>query len=46
MAARLREDLDYPVLIVNGGAILDFFGGKVRRAPTLSAPLDLSGCTV
>jgi N-acetylglucosaminyldiphosphoundecaprenol N-acetyl-beta-D-mannosaminyltransferase len=35
IAVRMREQLSYPVLIVNGGAILDFFGGKVTRAPKL-----------
>jgi N-acetylglucosaminyldiphosphoundecaprenol N-acetyl-beta-D-mannosaminyltransferase len=35
IAVRLRERLSYPVLIVNGGAILDFLGGKVTRAPEL-----------
>lgn len=33
VAIRLREQLSAPVLIVNGGAILDFLGGKVPRAP-------------
>jgi N-acetylglucosaminyldiphosphoundecaprenol N-acetyl-beta-D-mannosaminyltransferase len=33
IAMLLREALDYPVLIVCGGAILDFMGGKVSRAP-------------
>jgi len=32
---RLRERLTDPVLIVNGGAILDFLGGKVMRAREL-----------
>lgn len=35
VASELRERLSYPVLIVNGGAILDFMGGKVTRAPKL-----------
>jgi exopolysaccharide biosynthesis WecB/TagA/CpsF family protein len=35
IAVRLRERLSHPVLIVNGGAILDFLGGKVARAPQL-----------
>jgi hypothetical protein len=30
---RLRERLSHPLLIVNGGAILDFLGEKVTRAP-------------
>lgn len=33
LAIRLCERLSHPVLIVNGGAILDFLGGKVTRAP-------------
>src|SRR5438132_512000 len=33
IAVRLRAYLKSPALIVNGGAILDFLGGKVTRAP-------------
>jgi exopolysaccharide biosynthesis WecB/TagA/CpsF family protein len=33
LAVCLRERLSHPVLIVNGGAVLDFLGGKVTRAP-------------
>jgi hypothetical protein len=33
VAVKLRELLTHPVLIVNGGAILDFLAGKVARAP-------------
>lgn len=33
VAVQLRARLSHPVLIVNGGAILDFLGGKVTRAP-------------
>lgn len=33
VADALCRALDHPVLIVNGGAILDFMGGKVVRAP-------------
>ena len=33
VAAGLAKALDYPVLIVNGGAIIDFLGGRVERAP-------------
>jgi N-acetylglucosaminyldiphosphoundecaprenol N-acetyl-beta-D-mannosaminyltransferase len=29
----LREALDHPCLIVCGGAVLDFLGGRVERAP-------------
>jgi hypothetical protein len=41
IAVRLRERLSHPVLIVNGGAILDFLGGKVTRAPGLMRNLGL-----
>lgn len=33
VAAQLRDQLDFPCLIVCGGAIIDFLGGKVTRAP-------------
>ena len=33
VAHRLRAQLDYPCLIVCGGAIIDFLGGKTARAP-------------
>jgi N-acetylglucosaminyldiphosphoundecaprenol N-acetyl-beta-D-mannosaminyltransferase len=33
ISVKLREALAHPVLIVNGGAILDYIGGKVPRAP-------------
>lgn len=33
VAARLRALLDFPCLIVCGGAIIDFLGGKTPRAP-------------
>ena len=29
----LREKLDGPMLVINGGAVIDFMGGKVTRAP-------------
>lgn len=29
----LREKLDGPLLVINGGAVIDFMGGKVTRAP-------------
>ena len=35
IAALLARELDYPCLIICGGAILDFIGGKVRRAPLI-----------
>lgn len=33
VAQRLRETLQHPCVIVCGGAIIDFMGGKVHRAP-------------
>lgn len=33
IASQLKAALDHPCLIVCGGAILDFLGGKTRRAP-------------
>ncbi|WNG22693.1 WecB/TagA/CpsF family glycosyltransferase [Cystobacter fuscus] len=33
ISVKLREALSHPVLIVNGGAVLDYIGGKVPRAP-------------
>ncbi len=33
VAALLKRSLDHPVLIVNGGAIVDFLAGRFRRAP-------------
>ena len=35
IAGRLRDQLRHPVLIINGGAILDFLGERVSRAPRL-----------
>ena len=35
MAAVLRSALGYPCLIICGGAIIDFLGGKTPRAPQL-----------
>lgn len=35
VANLLARNLDYPCLIVCGGAILDFLGGKVSRAPLI-----------
>jgi len=29
----LKKNLNYPCLIVNGGAIIDFWGNKIHRAP-------------
>lgn len=33
VAALLAATLDFPILIVNGGAILDFLAGRFQRAP-------------
>ena len=33
IARRIKESTSLPVLIINGGAIVDFLGGGVRRAP-------------
>ncbi len=33
LSARLKETMTTPTLIVNGGAVIDFIGGKVSRAP-------------
>jgi len=34
VALALRDELDFPCLIICGGAIIDFLGGKTARAPT------------
>lgn len=41
VAELLREHLQHPCLIICGGAILDFLGGKVRRAPKILRLLGL-----
>ena len=41
LAGRLREQLSYPCLIVCGGAIIDFLGGKTARAPAWMRRLGL-----
>ena len=33
IAAKLRAELNHPCLIICGGAIIDFLGGKISRAP-------------
>lgn len=33
VARLLKSELEHPCLIICGGAIIDFLGGKVRRAP-------------
>lgn len=33
LASRLEPDLHAPMLIINGGAIIDFLGGRFPRAP-------------
>jgi exopolysaccharide biosynthesis WecB/TagA/CpsF family protein len=41
VAALLARNLCYPCLIVCGGAILDFMGGKVKRAPLIFRQLGI-----
>jgi exopolysaccharide biosynthesis WecB/TagA/CpsF family protein len=41
VARSLRAQLDYPCLIVCGGAIIDFLGGKTARAPVWMRRLGL-----
>lgn len=41
VASQLRDSLDFPCLIVCGGAIVDFLGGKTRRAPGIFQILGL-----
>jgi N-acetylglucosaminyldiphosphoundecaprenol N-acetyl-beta-D-mannosaminyltransferase len=41
VAALLARNLRYPCLIVCGGAILDFMGGKVKRAPLIFRQLGI-----
>ncbi len=41
VAVALKEALDHPVLIINGGAILDFMAQRVQRAPVLLQRLGL-----
>jgi exopolysaccharide biosynthesis WecB/TagA/CpsF family protein len=33
LSLRLKNNLGYPCLIINGGAIIDHYGHKVKRAP-------------
>jgi N-acetylglucosaminyldiphosphoundecaprenol N-acetyl-beta-D-mannosaminyltransferase len=41
LAQTLAKQLPWPILIVNGGAILDFMAGRFGRAPTLLRQLGL-----
>ena len=41
LAEMLAKRLEGPILIVNGGAILDFMAGRFQRAPTLLRRLGL-----
>jgi bacterial polymer biosynthesis proteins, WecB/TagA/CpsF family len=41
VARELRSALDHPCLIICGGAIIDFMGGKTPRAPRWIRALDL-----
>jgi exopolysaccharide biosynthesis WecB/TagA/CpsF family protein len=40
-SVRLREAAVWPCLIINGGAIADFLGGKVERAPKMLRSLGM-----
>ena len=31
----LKEELDYPAIIINGGAVLDFLSGNINRSPKI-----------
>lgn len=33
VALRMQSELRHPCLIINGGAVLDFLAGRIRRAP-------------
>ncbi|AWI81670.1 capsular biosynthesis protein CpsF [Parazoarcus communis] len=35
VSALLKSRIDWPCLIINGGAILDFLAGRVKRAPLI-----------
>lgn len=41
IAVRLKQALDHPVLIINGGAIVDFMAGRFDRAPVAVQRLGL-----
>lgn len=41
LAVQLREALDHPCLIINGGAIIDFLAKRVPRAPKFMQSLGL-----
>lgn len=41
IARMLQTQLDFPCLVVCGGAIIDFLGGKTQRAPRLLRALGL-----
>lgn len=41
IAVQLRDALEHPCLIVNGGAIIDFLAKRIRRAPKLMQNLGL-----
>ena len=44
LARNLRDALDHPCLIVCGGAIIDFLGGKTPRAPRWMRASGLEWC--
>jgi exopolysaccharide biosynthesis WecB/TagA/CpsF family protein len=33
LSVLIKENLDFPCLVINGGAIIDYYGNKVSRAP-------------
>jgi exopolysaccharide biosynthesis WecB/TagA/CpsF family protein len=33
LSVLIKENLDFPCLVINGGAIIDYYGNKVTRAP-------------
>lgn len=41
LANAIAKSVDFPILIINGGAILDFVAGRFRRAPLLLRQLGL-----
>ena len=41
VAVQLRQELDHPVLIINGGAIVDFMARRFERAPAAVQRLGL-----
>lgn len=44
LSVLVKDKVKEPVLIINGGAIVDFLGDKVSRAPTIVRKLNLEWC--